>query len=437
MAASIIGLAAKTGAFMLPVGSIIHMEETRVKNCKHLLMAGAATFALTGVAQAATEVRVIVAHYSDQTAPIFEAMAEEFEAANPDIDIIIEDVAWGALQQRLTTDIAGGTAPDISIIGTRWLVDFVENDIVEPLSGYMDDEFSGRFIETFMGPSTIDGDVYGLPVAASARAMYYNKGLMEQAGVSEVPETWTDLKSAAEKVSALGDDIYGFGLQGGGDTETDAYWYYSLWSHGGDIIVDGKSGIGSPEAIAATQTYKDLVDGGLTQPGVTNYNRQDVESMLKQGKVGMILSGPWLRGQMKDEAPDVDYGIAGIPAGTQPATYGVTDSIVMFASSEVKDEAWKFLSETAFADKWRNEFTIKEGFLPVFESVAADPAFAEDPELKAFTDMLPYARFAPLIANWQEVADSTKAALQQVYLGEAEPEAAMTAAAEKIDGILN
>jgi len=405
-------------------------------------MNGAAALALclgmATSASAATEVRVIVSHYSDQTAPIFEAMAEEFEAANPDIDIVIEDVAWANLQQRLTTDIAGGTAPDISIIGTRWLVDFVENDVVEPLSSYMDDEFKSRFIETFMGPSTIDGEVYGLPVAASARAMYYNKALLEEAGVTAPPATWDDLVAAAEKVSALGDDIHGFGLQGGGDTETDAYWYYSLWTHGGDILDEnGQSGIASDAAIAATNRYKSLIDAGLTQPGVTNYNRQDVESMLKQGKVGMILSGPWLRGQMKEEAPDIDYGIAAIPQDSAQATYGVTDSIVMFADSEVKDAAWKFLSETAFIDKWRADFSQKEGFLPVFTSVAENDHFAGDPELKAFTDMLPYAKFAPLIANWQEVADSTKAALQQVYTGDAEVEAALQAGAEKINGILN
>jgi len=402
---------------------------------------GAAAIALSvglaGTASAATEVRVIVSHYSDETAPIFEAMAEEFEAANPDIDIIIEDVAWEALQQRLTTDIAGGTAPDISIIGTRWLVDYVENDIVEPLGSYMDDDFKGRFIETFMGPSTLDGEIYGLPVAASARAMYYNKGLLEQAGVAAPPANWDDLKAAAEKVSALGDDIYGFGLQGA-EIETDAYWYYALWSHGGELVTaDGQSGVASDAAVQAAGLYKDLVDGGLTQPGVTSNDRQDVESLLKQGKVGMILSGPWLRGQMKDEAPDVDYGITGIPAGTTQATYGVTDSIVMFADSEVKEEAWKFLSEAAFTDKWRNEFTQKEGFLPVFNAVAEDPHFADDPELKAFTDMLPYAQFAPLIPNWEEIADTTASALQQIYLGDAEVEPALTGAADKINNILN
>ncbi|MCB2055582.1 MAG: extracellular solute-binding protein, partial [Geminicoccaceae bacterium] len=159
--------------------------------------------------------------------------------------------------------------------------------------------------------------------------------------------------------------------------------------------------------------------------------------MLKQGKVGMILSGPWLRGQLKEESPDLNYGIAPIPAGSTQATYGVTDSIVIFASSEVKDEAFKFLHDAVFTDKWRREFTLKEGFLPVFKSVAEDPHFADDPELQAFTGMLPYAKFAPLLENWQEIADVAKASLQRIYTGEAEPETAMKDAAAKIDGILN
>ena len=65
------------------------------------------------------------------------------------------------------------------------------------------------------------------------------------------------------------------------------------------------------------------------------------------------------------------------------ATYGVTDSLMMFKSSKVKKEAFQFLSEAAFTDKWRKEFTIKEGFLPVFKSVAADPHFAQDPNVRA------------------------------------------------------
>jgi multiple sugar transport system substrate-binding protein len=396
-------------------------------------MAATAVLSLAAGAAHAAEVRVVVAHYSDATQEIFRGMAADFMAANPDITVVIENVSWDNLQQRLTTDIAGGTAPDIAIIGTRWLVDYVANDIAEPLDACLTDEVKGRFIETFLEPSVIDGVTYGLPVAASARAMYYNIDLLAEVGHDAPPATWDELVEVATALRDAGH--YGFGLQGK-EIETDAYWYYALWSHGGDLFENGSSGIGSDAAIEAASLYKMMIDEGLTQPDPTGFNRQDIEALMKQGRVGMILSGPWLRGQMAEEAPDVNYGIASIPMGTEQATYGVTDSIMMFATSGVKDEACRFLTEAAFTDEWRREFTVREGFLPVFKSVAEDPAFADDPGLRAFTEMLPFARFAPLVTDWELMADTTSAALQNIYLGNADPETALKEAAARIDSLL-
>jgi multiple sugar transport system substrate-binding protein len=263
--------------------------------------------------------------------------------------------------------------------------------------------------------------------------MYYNIDLLAEVGYDEPPATWEELVEVATALKDAGH--YGFGLQGK-EIETDAYWYYALWSHGGDLFENGSSGIGSDAAIEAASLYKMMIDEGLTQPDPTGFNRQDVEALLKQGRVGMILSGPWLRGQMEEEAPDVNYGIAAIPKGTEQATYGVTDSIMIFATSTVKDEACRFLTEAAFTDEWRREFTVREGFLPVFKSVAEDPAFADDPGLRTFTEMLPYARFAPLVADWELMADTTSAALQNIYLGNEEPETALKDAASRIDSLL-
>jgi multiple sugar transport system substrate-binding protein len=388
-----------------------------------------------GVASAATEVRVIATEYSAATGAIFEGMAKDFEAANPDIDVKIEVVSWDNLPQRLTTDIAGGTAPDISIIGTRSLLDYVQQDIAEPLDGYVTPEFRARFIEAFLSPSTIDGKLYGLPVAASARAMYYNKDLLQKAGVTSPPATWDEVVAAAQKVKALGPDTYGLAIQGK-EVETDAYWYYALWTHGGELVEGGKSGIASEAGVKAATLYKAMIDQGLSQPDPTGYNRQDTDRLFKQGKVAMVLSGPWMRGQIATEAPGLDYGIAPIPQGTTKATYGVTDSIIMFKTSRVKDAAWKFLQDAAFSEKWRREFTLKEGFLPVTKAEAADPHFANDPQLKILTDLLPTAKFAPLIPNWEQMADATAGALQRIYLGQAAPEAALKEAAATIDGLI-
>ena len=397
---------------------------------------GTAALALTATTALAGDVRVTVAEYSSKTGPYFEKMAAQFEEANPDINVEIEVTPWDVLLQKLTTDISGGANADLAIIGTRWLLDFVEQDVAEPLDGYIDDEFRGRFIETFLSPSVMEDKVFGLPIAASARAMFYNKSLFEEAGV-EPPETWEDVKAAAEKISALGDDIAGFGLQGK-EIETDVYFYYPMWSYGGSILdEDGSSGLDSEAAIQAATLYKEMIDGGLTQDGPTAYSREDVQNLFKQGKVGMMITAPFLSNQIKEEAPDLEYGIVPIPAGPDGdrGTYGVTDSIIMFSNSDNKDEAWKFM-DFLFTQGPRSEFTQGEGFLPVNAAVSEEDAFTQNEDLKAFAAVLPDARFAPVITGWEEIADATSAALQRVYLGEATPEEALTAAAAEADRIL-
>lgn len=403
---------------------------------RSLLLAGAGLLASTALSAAQT-VRVTVAEYSAKTGPYFEDAAQKFEAANPGSDIQIEVVPWDVLLQKLTTDISGNANADIAIIGTRWLIDFVEQGIAEPLDGYMNDEFKGRFIETFMSPSVMEGKTYGLPIAASARAMYYNKSLFEQAGIQNPPGTWDELRAAAEKIKGLGNEVYGYGLQGK-EIETDVYWYYALWSYGGNIIEeDGTSGLDSQAAFDSAKMYKGLIDAGLTEPGVTSLNREDVQNLFKQGKVGMMITAPFLANQIKEEAPDLQYGVAPIPTGPggDRGTYGVTDSVIMFQNSENKEAAWKFL-DFLFQPEQRIAFTKNEGFLPVTQAEAQDPFFANDPDLKVFTDLLPNARFAPVIPGWEEIADLTSSAIQRIYLGEGEVEPTLKEAAERADAIL-
>lgn len=395
----------------------------------------ALSLGMAGLAPAAfaeTVVDFTVAEYSSKTGPYFQEVADAFQAENPDIKINIEVVPWDTLLQRLTTDVAGGSAPDISIIGTRWLLDFASQGVAEPIDAYLTPEFKGTFIDTFMAPSVIDGQIMGLPVAASARAMMVNMDLYEKAGATP-PTNWTELYEASKKIAAL-PDTFAFGLQGK-EIETDAYFYYALWTHGGDILkADGTSGLDSPEALEAATLYKKMIDEGLTQPSPTNYTREDVFNLFKQGKVGTIFTFPMLIPQIKAEAPDLKYQIMPFPEGKAKATYGVTDTLMMFADSDAKEAAWKFI-EFAYKDEWREKFDMGEGFLPVTKNVAALPHFSEDPDVAGFAAGLPYAKFAPTIANWEEIADVTVRTMQQIYLGEVSPEDGLKAAAAEINKI--
>ncbi|WP_158817847.1 sugar ABC transporter substrate-binding protein [Methylocapsa sp. S129] len=403
---------------------------------KAFLFAGASLLALAGAAEAGT-VRVTIAEYSKGTGPYFDEAAKAFEAANPGTKIQIEVVPWDNLQQKLTTDISAGANADLSIIGTRWLLDYVKQGVVTPLDSHITPPFKARFIDTFLSPSVMDGKVYGLPIAASARAMYYNKDVFKKAGYDAPPATWADFKTAAEKIKATGGGVFPFGMQGK-EIETDVYYYYALWSYGGEIVKNGKSGLGSQAAIDAAKLYKGFIDGGLTEPGVTSYNREDVQNLFKQGKVATVITAPFLSGQIKKEAPNLNYGVAPIPAGPtgDQGTYGVTDSIVMFENSKVKDEAWKFL-DFIFTTEQRVKFDKIEGFLPVNAEEAKNPLFADDPDLKVFASVLPKARFAPVIPGWEDIAQTSSNAIQKIYLGQGEIEPLLKDAAAKINETLS
>jgi len=399
------------------------------------LMAGMSMLALCAQANAG-EVRVTVAEYSAKTAPYFADVKKEFEAANPGITVKFEVVPWDVLLQKLTTDITAGTNADLSIIGTRWLIDFVQQDVAQPLDSYITPDFKGRFIDTFLSPSIMDGKTYGLPIAASARAMYYNKELFEKAGIANPPANWTELQEDARKIKALGSGTFGFGLQGK-EIETDVYYYYAMWSYGTEILnKDGSSGLGTPGALEAAKLYKSMIDEGLTEPGVTSNNREDVQNLFKQGKVGMMITAPFLSNQIKEEAPNLKYGVAAIPAGPTGArgTYGVTDSIIMFKNSKNKDEAWKLL-DFLFTKEQRAKFTQGEGFLPVNKEEAKMDYYVNNADLAAFTALLPDARFAPVIPGWEEVAQITSDAMQKIYLG-GDPEAGLKDAAAKANAVL-
>ena len=360
-------------------------------------------------------------------------MAQEFHQANPGIDVKIDVVNWNSLLQTLQTDISGGTPPDLSIIGTRWLLDFVKDGVAEPMDSYMTPEFKQRFLPVFLQPGSIGGKIYGLPIAASARAMFYNKAIMTKAGFPDGPATWDDVAAAARKIKGSG--AYGFGLQGK-ELETDVYWYYALWSYGGELIdSQGKAAFDSPAGVKTLTLYKMLIDQGLTEPGATGDNREDLQNLFKQGRLGMMITAPFLIGQIAKESPNLQYGIVPVPKGTTQSTYAVTDSIVMFKNSRVKQSASKFL-EFIFSKQPRVQFNKNEGFLPTTKEVAVDPSFADDPRLKVFVDLMPHAHFAPVISGWEDVAHDVINALQSVYLGNAQPEAALKSAAAQANQVL-
>ena len=392
--------------------------------------------AMCAGAQERTEVRVLLPRYAPDADMVLEAAAAAFEVEHPTVDVVIEWVEWSELFQALTIDLSAGTPPDISVVSFQWLADLVADGSIDPIDDRASEAFRSQFVAPLFTANEIGGKIWGLPFIASARAMYVNHSLLHGAGIDGAPPDWSALEAVASAVSAADNGHYGFGLQGA-EIETDVYFYFALWSQGGEIInSDGHSGLGDPAAIAAAEMYRRLIDMELTQPGVTADNRQDVEDLFVGGRAAVIFSGPWLAERLTREAPTMDWDVAPIPVGETSVTYAVTDTLVLFAGSDAQDAAWQFV-DFAFRSEWRSAFVRASGLLPTTRAVAEDPAFADDPDRGVFIRSLPEARMTPAVSNWEEMADITAIALRTVYDGDAPADVALPAAAAEIDAILS
>ncbi|MDP9914106.1 ABC transporter substrate-binding protein [Variovorax boronicumulans] len=398
------------------------------------LLASAILLGLSSLTAQAGNIRIAMSSYSDNTRPWLEALARDYEKANPGDKVKVEVGSWENMQQKLQAEIASNNPPDLAHVATRWVGDFVNDGLVEPVDNYANAAFKDQFIPAFLKAGNINGKPYALPIAASVRAMFYNKDMLSKAGFPNGPKTWDDVIAAAKKIKATG--AYGYGIQGK-DLDTDTYFYYALWSMGGDVLDAGnKAAFNSPTGVKAATLYKSMIDQGLTEPGVAGNTRYDLHNLFKQGRLGMVISLPPLAKEIAKDAPQLKYGITGVPNGGKDITFGVTDSIMMFKTSKNKETAQKFLN-FMFSKTARLKFDQGEGFMPVTREVANDPVFKDDPVLSEFVTLLPNARFAPLVAGWEDSAQAVTNALQAIYQGKAEPKAALDKAAAEANTKLN
>lgn len=384
-----------------------------------------------------TEITFVYMRTSNITESYWKEVIKDFEAQNPSIHVNLYVFTWDEGHDKIEEMVKQGRPPTLARVATRWVPEYVAAGLVEPMDPYLTPELKAEFIPVLINEGAqYQGRTFGLPVTVSARALYYNKDLFQRAGIGDPPRRWDELRAAALKISTLSNGIYGFGLQGN-LVGTETYFYYFLWGNGGDVLSrDGtRAAFNSPQSVEALKYLQGLIEAGATQPEPAKDDRQALETGFVQGRLGMVITGPWLAKRLKTEAPNLNYGLAPIPFNTTPATLAGEDTLILFKPAEHKDIAWKFI-QFIYQDRYRLDYALREGVLPEKTSVAARPEMTGDAAYAFFLELLPTGRFEPLNVESADIALNVIAALQSVYRREAEPQAALDAAAAKTNELL-
>ncbi|WP_392508918.1 ABC transporter substrate-binding protein [Naumannella halotolerans] len=216
---------------------------------------------------------------------------------------------------------------------------YVGDDLLYPIADVLSPETLNDFTPSFIENASVDGTQYGAPMIASARALFMNTDLMEQAGLTEAPTTWEELKEASQKVSETGVAGYGMPLGSEEAQAEAATWFYGGgggFGNASEITVD------TPENLEAAEFMRSMIDDGDTQPDPGATNRSPLMDVFIQGEIGFQVGLPPTVGQIEESNPDLNYEIAPIPTKDGSSfTLGVADHLMAFRNDDDKAEAIK------------------------------------------------------------------------------------------------
>lgn len=248
------------------------------------------------------------------------------------IKVKLEVVPWSDLLNRILTATTSGQGPDVLNIGNTWSASLQATGGLLPWDDANFAKIGGkdRFVESALGSTGARGqDPAAVPLYSMAYALYYNKQLLADAGISGPPATWDQLVADGKKIQAKGKQV--LGAEGANVSENVHHVFTFAKQHGADFFTaDGKPDFTSDGAVSAVKQYVDLMAKDKAIPeGNAEYAQNQSVSDFAKGRTAFLL---WqsASANLKSQGMDEDkYGIAPVPvrSGT-PGTGAQVNSMV-------------------------------------------------------------------------------------------------------------
>lgn len=282
-----------------------------------------------------------------------DAIYKAYEEAHPNITITREVVASDQMRQTVNTAIASGTGPDIIFYdaGPGYAGVLADAGLLTPLDAYADqygwkDEIAAQSLEA----TSLNGQLYGLPLQVDLIGMYYNKTIFDQEGWT-VPTTIEELKTYCAAAAGAGYTPFAFSDNPG----WQAFHQFSMAANdmiGPDamraLLTQNEGSWNTPEIVKAIQTYfVDLKDAGCYTEDVNALTNDDGSSLFYSGVSPVNTTGSWLISGIQQNMPDQDVQFVPFPAidgaAGQYWISGVGSAYYISAKSPHQDEAAAFL----------------------------------------------------------------------------------------------
>lgn len=307
-------------------------------------------------------------HYFTDRADLLQQFADEYEAeTGVSIDLVL--VPGDTLGQKFQAAAQAGTLPDLSAawsgVGEE-TAPYAREGQIANLSEEMADGWSDRFDPSLLAAASFpDGNAfdvppgqYLLPLDSTNMQVLYNKQMFAEAGITELPTTWSDFLAAGQQLAAAGFPPFtaGFG-QWPLSSFTQVYQWNIVGEENLKATFDGTMPYTAEPWVELLGLFEELGQAGILAEGTITNDAPAAESLFVNGQAAMLFDGSWALGVFKQQNSSfTDYGVFFPPsAGDHPVRIpgGVGAMVFAVGSSPNRDEAVEFLQWLTDTDRQR------------------------------------------------------------------------------------
>jgi multiple sugar transport system substrate-binding protein len=357
---------------------------------RKLLLAATASLLMAAPASADTTLKLVEVITSPERTETLKEIVKGFEAANPGVKVEITSLPWGQAFEKFATMVSAGDTPDVVEMPDRWQALYANKGMLESLEPWLakwehTKELNDRALQ--MG-RYVNNTAYALPYGFYLRAMFYNKKLFKEAGLSGPPKTLDEFVEDAKKVSAL-PGKYGYCLRGG-PGGLNGWIMFGATGNGDNTFFkqDGNSTLSEPGWVKGMSVLTDLYKSGAAPKDSVNWGFNEIVSGFYSGTCAMLDQDPDALIAIAERMNKDDYDVAPMPKGAGGKAFPTLGygSWSMFSTSKSKDLSWKLIAALA-GPEGNIAWNKKIGALPIYKSAESDPFYA-DPKFKGWFEEL-------------------------------------------------
>ncbi|KXF75344.1 ABC transporter substrate-binding protein [Paramesorhizobium deserti] len=363
------------------------------------------------------------------------AMTDAFTKANPDVKVNLEFVPYEGLHDKTVLAQGSGGGYDVVLFDVIWPAEYAANKVLVDVTDRITPEMKDGILPGAWTTVEYEGKRYGMPWILDTKYLFYNKEILEKAGISEPPKTWAELQDQAKLIKEKGlleNPIAWSWAQ----AEAAICDYTTLVSaYGGKFLEDGKPAFQTDGGLDALNYMVDSYKSGVSNPNSKEFLEEDVRRVFQNGEAAFALNWTYMYNLANDEKESKVAGKVGVvPA---PGVEGKSEvsavngsmGLGVTTTSKHPDEAWKYI---AFMTSQETQNAYAKLSLPIWAASYEDPDVTKDQEelIKAAKVALAAMYPRPTTPKYQELSAALQQGIQEALLDQSSPEDALKAAAE-------